>query len=180
MEEITKEQLIAAAEDLNKILKLEPPIVTAFETNARGAAKNSAEGKFMNELKAEIISVSEGQDSETEKFDLQIGDIPLLQPETVEIIKTLSPATAERLAAIIDAPAIETPKTSPPVPKEKKQSAADFVPRFLCANPNATKESINTALAEKNLKMSDGMIDAWIRDFGRIMDELQKLGKLKD
>jgi len=169
-EEITMEMVIAVGDDLNKILALEPPIITVFESKVKGAAKTASQKKFTEALKLEIAQIAEGQDPETKAYDLQVADIPLLQPETVEIIKILSPPAAERLNPIVE---------NKPESKEKKQSAADFVPRFLCANPEATSEEIQKALQKVGLKMADSMISAWIRDMKRVFEELQILGKLK-
>lgn len=96
MPEITKEQLTTAAEDLNAILTLDPPVLTVFESKARGAAKTNAEKKFVGSLKKELISLVEYKDKESGKYDVQTGDIPNLLPETVALIREISPITAQR------------------------------------------------------------------------------------
>jgi hypothetical protein len=97
--EFKMEDLVSAADDLNKVLQLDPPIVTVLEVKGRGAAKAAAEKKFIDQLIVDIKDVAQGQDEETKKFDLQEGDLTTLQSETVELIYLLSPETKGRLTA---------------------------------------------------------------------------------
>ncbi len=83
--ELTIQRLIEASQDLNKILALNPPIKTT--------------GIAAERLKSEITQLAEYKDKKTGKFDLQPGDIHVLQPKTVEVIYLLSPATAKRVVA---------------------------------------------------------------------------------
>jgi len=180
MREFTTEQFIEAAQDLNVILGLNPPIVTEFETKAKGAAKTATMNKFVEGLKKEIIDVSEGQDPETKKYDLQITDLPVLKPETIEIVKELSPAAAERLIVAIESSAAETKEKKEKPVIVRKQSKANFVAKYICDNPDVDAEKIQKALETAELgRMADSMLGLWIKDMKVILDYLKETGKLQ-
>jgi hypothetical protein len=107
--QFTIHQLIETAKDLNKTLALDPPINTDSKKEA---------------LADEIAQILQYQDKQTGNYDLQAGDLRLLQPETVEVIRVLSPLAVERFGD--DFPAERATrkkkKTSPKVttsPQEK-------------------------------------------------------------
>ena len=182
--EITNEKLINSCLDLNKVLALEPPIATVFESKARGAAKDAALKKFIQGLQTEIISVATGQDQATGAYDLQPGDMSVLQPETIEIVFALSPEAAERLKSAPEPSAPETKKVETSKPPKapagpKKQSINDFVVRHICHNPEATPDEIQAALQAAGLKkMADSMVAECFKYTKKVFEELRAMGKL--
>lgn len=84
--ELTKEMLLGAADDLNKVLELKPPIVTEFASSLKGAALTAAEKKFTDQLGKDLIEVATCSD-EQGKLLLQPTDV--LQSTTIDVLETL-------------------------------------------------------------------------------------------
>jgi len=53
--QLTMELLVKAAEDLNKVLGLNPNIGTEFSSSLKGAALKTAEGKFMEQIGKDLV-----------------------------------------------------------------------------------------------------------------------------
>lgn len=83
------EAAIVAGKDISKVLDLEPPINTAFESNARGGALTKARAEFADIVDAEIIEFCGTKDDE--KYLILPVDIPNLASETQEYLKTVLP-----------------------------------------------------------------------------------------
>lgn len=154
MDHIETSKLIDACEDLNKVLALEPRIVVAFETKAKGAAKTAAEKKFKANLVAEIISVASGKDPETGVYDLQATDLPVLQPTTVELIYELCPEAKERLFVSIPPAMVSKEKT-------KKESSKKVI--YLAWKEGQINIDILLGLVSSAVKQSTvkGWVQAW-------------------
>jgi len=84
--ELTKEMLVAAASDLNKVLELNPKIVTEFKSTEKGVALKNQEKKFMEQLEKDLVEVATGQDD---------GGVALLQATdkvtsaTIDVLEAL-------------------------------------------------------------------------------------------
>ncbi len=84
--ELTKEMLVEAANDLNKVLELKPPVATEFTSAFKGAVLKGAEKKFMDQLSKDLIEVATCTD-ESGKPLLQPTDI--LQLTTIDVLEAL-------------------------------------------------------------------------------------------
>jgi len=93
--DLTKAILIATMADLNKILQLEPAIGSTFSE-----ADFTNEDDFTGAIISEVKGICEFKNGEGKYELLQSGDIPLLQKETVEAIRAISPDTAKRLKEV--------------------------------------------------------------------------------
>ena len=84
--ELTKEMLVGAANDLNKVLELKPPIVTEFTSSLKGAALNAVEKKFMDQLSKDLVEVATCSD---DKGKLLLQPTDILQPTTIDVLEAL-------------------------------------------------------------------------------------------
>ncbi|MFH1259846.1 MAG: hypothetical protein ABII74_08605 [Elusimicrobiota bacterium] len=180
-EEITMEMVIAAGDDLNKILALEPLIITVFESKAKGAAKIASQKKFTEALKLEIAQIAEGQDPESKVYDLQVADIPLLQPETMEIIKVLSPPAAERLSSVPEESVIRKDKSD----KKKGEGKGEYIKALIAEAKWTKKEIVDMGVqkfSEKSRKSFSSSIShaknpKYVKLFGITAEEVDVDGK---
>ena len=98
------EEAIAVGQDITKVLDLDPPINTVFESNARGAQLTKARDNFTESVAAEIVDVAGAKDGD--QHIIVPGDIPTLSAGTQEYLKGILPdESRERLfSSIKEAP----------------------------------------------------------------------------
>ncbi|MCJ7747888.1 MAG: hypothetical protein MUP27_09095 [Desulfobacterales bacterium] len=77
-EELTKELLIGAAKDLNKILGLKPEIVVDFDSTLKGVALKAAREKFEEQVKKDLA-----------ESGALIAPTDTLEPKTIDVLEAL-------------------------------------------------------------------------------------------
>ena len=105
------EMAIVAGKDISRVLDLDPPVNTVFESNAKGAGLTKARAKFTDAVDAEIIDLCQAMDGE--KYLVVPADIPNFAPETQEYLKTiLQDEVRDRLFPPVDEKKGKRGKTS--------------------------------------------------------------------
>lgn len=121
--ELTKEMLVEAANDLNKVLELKPPVVTEFTSSLKGAPLKAAEKKFVDQLCKDLVEVATCAD---EKGKLLLQPTDTLQPVTVDVLETLGvEGIREKVGEKVTSPTKNkaTKKSSPAAGAKKKEEA---------------------------------------------------------
>jgi len=131
--ELTKEQLVEAANDLNKVLELNPKIDTEFKSTEKGAALKNQEKKFVERLEKDLVEVATGKD---DKGVALLQPTDKVTPATVDVLEALKVEGIREKMAGKEAPAAKGGKAKKgaaakggkkaPVAEEKKKDQFGF------------------------------------------------------
>jgi len=133
METLTKEMLVEAANDLNKVMDLKPAIATEFTSSLEGVALKGVEKKFTDQLGKDLVEVATCSDGEG-KLLLQPTDI--LQPATIDVLEALG------VKGIREKVGGTTAKKTPPAKSKSKAGEA----------PSTTGKKDKAGKADKTTK----------------------------
>jgi len=150
--DLTKKLLADACDDLNAIMKLDPPIPTDPENK-------------------DVTKATLEADLREAATELKPDDV--LKPKTVEVLEALG---VEELKVKAEKKEIDKPKSS----VEKKQSSSEFAWKFVCDNPVATDEEIQKAIESAGLKrLAESTLSNWVISTKDILNYLKKTGKIQ-
>lgn len=125
------EAAIVAGKDISRVLDLDPPVNTVFESNAKGGGLTKARAKFADSVDAEIIDLCQATDPETGQYLMVLADISNFETATQEYLKTVLPdEVRDRLFSPVDEKSekkVKTPKVSALKKKGRLESLAEVM-----------------------------------------------------
>lgn len=160
----------AAADNMSKVLKFDPPIKTDYEVTGKGAAKVNQEKKYVRAICDELYDiVTDTQADENGLLLVNPEDVTKFDAETNDIIRLVAPDRVEALYGAGKKATAPTGKGATPFKPRKdvterkeliykmisegKHTRQDIIAAVQAVFPNVTPASLSTFLTDcKNAK----------------------------
>ncbi|GAF85660.1 unnamed protein product [marine sediment metagenome] len=175
--------LCAAVESLeeDQANKLPEKAINMYNDLIEDEVEEAVEEESVDE---EVIEEETVKETEEEEVVEEIPEEEVVEEVVEDVVEeTVEKKKEKKKEKKVTEPVVAKASTKEEVKTNKnapKQSASNFLMKYLCDNPDATEEGVQGALEKAGFRrLAEITVHAWIKDMKNITVYLKEIGKLK-